>query len=178
MHISLIKFATKTNTRYAEMMIVKHFIFILFFGLFSITASAGCGENGVWLQVLGLVGPEVGDKRASSSYVIWHDGKAKILVDIGSGIMLDFEKSGADANDLDVVLLTHLHVDHSGDMNNDNHTLTHLAKNADVLVAHHAIPEDAVGVARNLHMPPSVIGQIASQAKIKKPCYRTACKEL
>jgi len=56
----------------------------------------------------------------------------------------------------------------SGDMNNDNDTLTSLAKQADLLVAHHAIPEEAVGVARNLHMPPSVIGQIAAKAGVKQ----------
>ena len=37
-----------------------------------------------------------------------------------------------------------------------------------MLVAHHAIPEEAGGVARNLHMPPSVIGQIASDASVKQ----------
>lgn len=261
-------------------MIIKYFIFILFLGLFSITANAGCGESGVWLQVLGSGGPEVGDKRASSSYAIWHNGKAKILVDIGSGSMLQFERSGANINDIEAVLLTHLHVDHtadlpalikatfftnrtqdlpifgpsgnalmpsttafiqtlfgpngayrylsnyidgsdsytirphdiniknkqvrsvlknnlyqlnavpthhgpipaiawqikiadmnivfSGDMNNDNHALADLAKNADILIAHHAIPENAKGVARQLHMPPSVIGEIATQANVKK----------
>lgn len=56
----------------------------------------------------------------------------------------------------------------SGDMNNDNDTLTMLAKQADLLVAHHAIPEEAAGVARNLHMPPSVIGQIAAKAGVKQ----------
>jgi len=33
---------------------------------------------------------------------------------------------------------------------------------AGLLVAHHAIPQDAAGAARNLHMPPSVIGEIAA----------------
>lgn len=259
---------------------MKHIILTLLFTLFSATANAGCGEDGVWLQVLGSGGPEIGDKRASSSYVIWHDGKAKILVDIGSGSMLHFEKSGANINDLDVLLLTHLHVDHSadlpalikasfftdrsqdlpvfgpsgnalmpsttafiealfgpkgayrylsnyvdgsgpysiqphdinvdskqeqpifkngiyaitavpthhgpipsiawqiniadkkivfsGDMNNDHHTLTHLARDADLLIAHHAVPVGTQGVARNLHMPPSVIGAIAAQSNVKQ----------
>ena len=53
-------------------------------------------------------------------------------------------------------------------MNNDNDTLTDLARQANILVAHHAIPEEAVGVARNLHMPPSVIGRIAAQARVKQ----------
>ena len=56
----------------------------------------------------------------------------------------------------------------SGDMNNDNGTLAILAKQADLLVAHHAVPEGIKGVARNLHMPPSVIGQIAAKARVKQ----------
>ena len=42
-----------------------------------------------------------------------------------------------------------------------------VAKGADILVAHNAIPEGMSGVARNLHMPPSVIGEIAAQAQVK-----------
>ncbi len=56
----------------------------------------------------------------------------------------------------------------SGDMNGDYNTLARLAKNADLLVAHNAISEETTGVARNLHMPPSVIGDIAHQAGVKQ----------
>ena len=262
-------------------MFIKVIISLLF--LMSVTpiqAEPACGQDGIWLQVLGSGGPELDDGRASSSYVIWQDGKARILVDMGAGSLLRFEQSGAQLNDLDVLLFSHFHVDHSndlpalvkasffterqrdfplygptgnrlmpsattfvktlfgpagayrylnsyldgadsyrllaydveadnratqevmsdsayhitavpvhhgpipalawrvevggkilvfsGDMNNDNDTLTSLAKQADLLVAHHAIPEGAVGVARNLHMPPSVIGQIAGQARVKQ----------
>ncbi len=68
------------------------------------------------LQVLGSGGPESGDKRASSGYVIWIDGKSKILVDFGGGTSLRFEEVGARIEDLDVILLTHLHVDHTADL--------------------------------------------------------------
>ena len=98
------------------MITIKHITLILFFTLFTSIANAGCGKDGVWLQVLGSGGPELGDNRASSSYVIWHDRKAKILVDIGSGSMLHFEQSGANIDDLDAILLSHLHVDHSADL--------------------------------------------------------------
>ena len=248
---------------------------------FSAHAGARCGSTGVWVQVLGSGGPELNDKRASSGYLVWQDGRARILVDMGPGSMLRYEQSGARIEDLEVVLLTHLHVDHSadlpalikaafftertrdlpiygpagnaampdttafvrslfaepggayrylsgyltgdeafllqpynvsvagtavqqvvegknlkitavsvhhgpipalawridiagralafsGDMNGDNHTLPKLAAGADLLVAHHAIPQDATGVARNLHMPPSVIGEIAAEAKVKQ----------
>jgi ribonuclease BN (tRNA processing enzyme) len=70
----------------------------------------------VSLQVLGSGGPESGDKRASSAYVIWIDGKAKVLVDFGGGASLRFEEVGAKIADLDVILLTHLHVDHTADI--------------------------------------------------------------
>jgi len=241
-------------------------------------AGAACGDSGTWLQVLGSGGPEITDNRASSAYLLWQDGRARVLVDMGGGSLLRFEQSGADVNDLDVILLTHLHVDHSadlpylikasyftgrdrdlplygptgnelmpaatvfvdrlfgpkgafrylsgyldggeeyrlrphdvpadgrerqrvlskpyritavpvhhgpvpalawrvelaarsvvfsGDMNNDYDTLAGLATGADWLVAHHAIPEQAGGAARNLHMPPSVIGDIAAQAGVK-----------
>lgn len=244
-----------------------------------VSATTGCGEQGVWLQVLGSGGPELGDGRASSGYVIWQTGKARLLIDIGTGSLFRFEQSGASVNDLDAVLLSHLHVDHSndlpalikasffsdrkqdlylygpsgnslmpsttnfvqdllgedgaykylshyldgsenyrllpfnvdvaikteqsilvnssyrltalsmhhgpipalawriemagkiivfsGDMNNDHGTLQLLAKQADILVAHHAVPEEAKGVARNLHMTPSIIGQIAAKSNIK-----------
>jgi ribonuclease BN (tRNA processing enzyme) len=55
----------------------------------------------------------------------------------------------------------------SGDMNNDNGTLALLAKQADLLVAHNAVPEGVRGVARNLHMTPSIIGEIAEKAHVK-----------
>lgn len=255
-------------------------------GLLLTMAGAGhavqsCRGAGVWLQVLGSGGPELTDQRASSGYLVWQDGRARILVDMGPGSMLRYEQSGARVQDLDVILLTHLHVDHSadlpalikaafftertrdlavygpsgnarfpdtvvfvqslfaapagayhyldgyltgneafrllphnvsavgtavqpvmegqgfkvtavpvhhgpipalawridiagralafsGDMNGDNHTLPKLAAGVDLLVAHHAVPQDAKGVERNLHMPPSVIGEIAAEAKVKQ----------
>jgi len=244
-------------------------------------AENTCQAPGIHLQVLGSGGPELGDQRASSAYLVWQDGRARVLVDMGSGSLLRFEQAGARIEDIEVILLTHLHVDHSadlpalvkgsffserstdlpvygptgnrrmpatddflqdlfgehngawrylgsyltgeeayrlravdvpaagadsqrvidqgglrfsavpvhhgpipalawrvdiagralafsGDMNGDNHTLEGLAAGADLLVAHHAIPEEARGVARNLHMPPSVIGRIAGEAGVKQ----------
>lgn len=255
------------------------FILLVTFCLPAMSKSS-CDTQGIVLQVLGSGGPEINDQRASSSYLIWQDGHARILVDIGGGSMLRLEQSGADINDLDLLLLTHLHVDHSadlpylikatyfterdrdlpiygptgnrlmpattvflqslfgpqgafrylqeyvdgtgsyrllpkdvnaatetqqsvlqnkdyrlaavavhhgpipalawrvtlagktivfsGDMNGEKHTLEALATDADMLVAHNAVPEDASGAARDLHMPPSVIGKIAAQAKVKQ----------
>jgi ribonuclease BN (tRNA processing enzyme) len=246
----------------------------------SASTAKTCGKTGVWLQVLGSGGPELTDQRASSGYLVWRDGRARVLIDMGGGSMLRFEQSGARIEDLQVILLTHLHVDHSadlptfvkasfftdrtddlplygptggglfsdttefvqslfgaengafrylnrfvseggayrllphdvtadgreqatvinderfrltaapvhhgtvpalawrvdigghavaisGDMNGDYHTLEKLASGVDLLVAHNAVPESASGVARALHMPPSVIGDIAAIAKVK-----------
>lgn len=262
-------------------MLNKYFFLslLLLFIYVPVQAMSACGDDGVWLQVLGSGGPELDDGRASSGYLIWQNGKARILIDMGGGSSLRFEQSGASLNDLDVILMSHFHVDHSndlpalikasyftdrardlplygptgnrlmpsaiafvqrlfgaegafaylsdyldgresyrllphdveasgkrqqqvmsepyhltavpvhhgpvpalawrveiggrslvfsGDMSNRNDMLTGLAKQADLLVAHHAIPEQAGAVARSLHMPPSVIGQIAARAGVKQ----------
>jgi ribonuclease BN (tRNA processing enzyme) len=73
-------------------------------------------QPSVVLQVLGSGGPESGDKRASSSYILWIDGKSKVLVDFGGGAALRFEEAGAKIEDLDVILLTHLHADHTANL--------------------------------------------------------------
>lgn len=241
-----------------------------------------CTGRGIELQVLGSGGPETQDKRASSSYIIWQDGKARVLIDSGGGSALRFGEADARMKDLHLVLFTHLHVDHSadfpalvkssffedrtrplpvlgpagstlfpsmteftrglfekkrgiyrylsgylmggdgsyalqpkdleigtgeptevyssgdikvfglsvehgpvpsvayriefngtvmvftGDTNGDNKEMSALGKNADLFVAHNAVPESAEGVERRLHMPPSFIGKIASEGQVKK----------
>jgi ribonuclease BN (tRNA processing enzyme) len=243
--------------------------------------AASCTHRGVELQVLGSGGPELEDQRASSSYLIWQDGRPRILVDSGGGSALQFGRSGAHVEQLDAILFTHLHIDHtadfpalikssyfeerkqpllvygpggnadfpattefvadlfdakrgayrylsdflsggeggyklvvhdvflpahavrtiftasdvsatatpvihggaaaiawrvslggknivfSGDTNGDNGNLERLAKDADIFVAHNAIPEGETGVVRQLHMPPSVIGRISAAANVK-----------
>jgi len=253
-----------------------------------ISASASCGwaetctHHGVELQVLGSGGPELEDRRASSSYLIWQDDRPRILVDSGGGSALEFGRAGAHVAQLDAILFTHLHIDHtadfaalikssyfeerktalpvygpagnahfpattelvadlfdpkqgayryladylaggggdgyrleshdvhlpshairaifrssdiaasatpvihggvpaiawrielggksivfSGDTNGQNGNLERLAREADLFVAHNAIPESETGSIRQLHMPPSVIGRIARDAKVK-----------
>jgi ribonuclease BN (tRNA processing enzyme) len=246
-------------------------------------AAQSCGSSGVAVQVLGSGGPEMQDKRASTSYLIWDHGKARVMVDAGGGSALRFGESGAQMSQVDVFLFSHFHVDHSGDFpalifsswfedrkrplpiygppgnqympsttefvhdlfgephgawrylsdlvepdtagsytlqphnvvagsttpllvfrndemalyavrvihgvfpalawrveiggkrivfsgdtNGDGDGLAKLAANADVFVAHNAVPEGATGVERRLHMPPSVIGSIAGDAHVKQ----------
>lgn len=77
-------------------------------------AAPSCGAQGVAVQVLGSGGPEMRG-RASASYLVWVDGKARVLLDSGGGSGLRFGESGARMADIDVVLFTHLHSDHSAD---------------------------------------------------------------
>jgi ribonuclease BN (tRNA processing enzyme) len=56
----------------------------------------------------------------------------------------------------------------SGDTNGEGDGLTQLAMNADLFVAHNAVPEGATGLERRLHMPPSVIGTTAANAHVKQ----------
>jgi ribonuclease BN (tRNA processing enzyme) len=235
--------------------------------------------------MLGTRGPELLDGQASTGYLIWLDNKARVLIDTGPGSLQRFKQSKADFTDVDLILYTHFHVDHSadfsayikgafftdrnkdlqvigptgtkfaasatefvernissdgglypylggfldpkarstykikvkniawsysdlnikevynkggitvktvsthhgpfpsqayrvdvagcsisftGDMSGRLGAMPDLAKDTNILVAHHAIPEDATGVAANLHMKPSYIGRMAKQANVKK----------
>lgn len=80
-------------------------------------AQSGCGGSGdLALQILGSGGPELASGRASTSYLVWHDGRARVLVDLGSGAMLRFGQSGARLDDLEFIALSHLHADHAADV--------------------------------------------------------------
>ncbi|WP_455209558.1 MBL fold metallo-hydrolase [Kaarinaea lacus] len=69
------------------------------------------------VMVLGSGGPlATTSGRASAGYLIFVDGQPKILMDCGGGTYLRLGQSGADIKDLDVVLLSHLHIDHMGDL--------------------------------------------------------------
>ena len=97
--------------------LVPHLLSAAVLSAFAAEAQAGaCTGRGVELQVLGSGGPEMQDKRASSSYLVWVQGKARVLVDAGGGAALRFGESGAQMQDLDVVLLSHLHIDHTADL--------------------------------------------------------------
>jgi ribonuclease BN (tRNA processing enzyme) len=78
-------------------------------------AAATCTGHGVELQVLGSGGPELEDKRASTSYLVWQDGAPRILVESGGGSALRFGQAGAHVAQLEAILFTHLHIDHSAD---------------------------------------------------------------
>jgi ribonuclease BN (tRNA processing enzyme) len=67
------------------------------------------------LAVLGSGGPgAVG--RAASCYLVLIDGNARILVDAGPGAFARLGEAKLSLADTDIVLLTHLHVDHAGEL--------------------------------------------------------------
>jgi ribonuclease BN (tRNA processing enzyme) len=67
------------------------------------------------LLVLGSGGPGAAG-RAASSYLIFVDGDARILVDAGPGSFARLGEAKASLSDTDIVLLTHLHIDHAGEI--------------------------------------------------------------
>jgi ribonuclease BN (tRNA processing enzyme) len=258
-----------------------------------VLATSACAEmpklttctsnNEVTLQVLGSGGPIADDGRASSSYLVWVNGKSRILIDAGGGSFLRFGEARASFSELAFVGISHFHTDHSaafpallksgsfsdqrdvinvagpsgggvfpglvefvntllndengvyaylsayrdgrrgfaklamhevndsasasrlvfedaaediqihamrvphgivpalafrvrvggavlvfsGDQNGLDPLFVNFAKNADILVMHMPIPEDATGVAIALHAKPSLIGKIAAEANAK-----------
>ena len=75
-----------------------------------------CGTRGVYVQVLGAGADDLEDAQAGSGYLVWVDGKARVLIDMGPGSALRFEESGADFKDLIAVVFSQLHVGHSADL--------------------------------------------------------------
>lgn len=80
------------------------------------TAQDTCAREPLAVQVLGSGGPQAGDTRASTGYLIWHNGKAVVMVDAGGGTFLRFGESGARLQDLSLLAISHLHPDHVADL--------------------------------------------------------------
>jgi ribonuclease BN (tRNA processing enzyme) len=68
------------------------------------------------LLVLGSGGGPRSLGRAGSSYIVVVEGKPRVLIDAGPGTFLRLGEMEVDLRALDIVLLTHLHVDHAGDL--------------------------------------------------------------
>jgi ribonuclease BN (tRNA processing enzyme) len=67
------------------------------------------------LVVLGSGGPGA-TGRASSGYLLLVDAVPRILIDAGSGSFVTLGKTGLSLAATDIVLLTHLHIDHAGEL--------------------------------------------------------------
>ncbi|MFC6336673.1 MBL fold metallo-hydrolase [Pseudomonas sp. CCM 7891] len=67
------------------------------------------------LLVLGSGGPGAGG-RAGAGYVLLLDGTPRILLDAGPGTFVRLGEARLDVRNLNIVLLTHLHADHVGEL--------------------------------------------------------------
>jgi ribonuclease BN (tRNA processing enzyme) len=67
------------------------------------------------LVVLGSGGPRPFG-RAGTSYIVEIDGTPRILVDAGPGAFVRVGELKLDLDQVDTVLLSHLHIDHTGDL--------------------------------------------------------------
>ncbi|MEH6912398.1 MAG: MBL fold metallo-hydrolase [Oceanicoccus sp.] len=74
-------------------------------------------EGTLSVMVLGSGGPMATSAgRASAGYLIFTDGSPRVLMDVGGGTYQRLAESGVNIKDLDTVLLSHLHIDHTGDL--------------------------------------------------------------
>lgn len=72
-----------------------------------------CRAAEIGVQVLGSGGPIAEGSRAGTSYAVWIDGRAQLLVDAGPGSFIRFGEAGLKVGDLKAVALSHFHADHS-----------------------------------------------------------------
>jgi len=89
-------------------------LLLLFFSSASIL-FAQASTPSLDLLVLGSGGPGAAG-RAASSYLVLIDGVARILVDAGPGSFARLGEAQVSLADTDTVLLTHLHIDHVGEL--------------------------------------------------------------
>ena len=77
-----------------------------------------CQANGVALQILGSNGPRIKSNgaSASASYLVWFNGRSRVLVDAGGGAFLRFAEAGGRFDDLALIAISHLHPDHVSDL--------------------------------------------------------------
>jgi ribonuclease BN (tRNA processing enzyme) len=83
--------------------------------LFPACVRAVPAKPALQVVVLGSGGPRAFG-RAGSSYIVLVAGTPRILVDAGPGAFLRIGELELDLEKVDTVLLTHLHIDHSGDL--------------------------------------------------------------
>src|SRR5580704_4792745 len=83
--------------------------------LFPTCARCAAAHPAWEVVVLGSGGPRPFG-RGGSSFIVLLDGTPRILVDAGPGAFLRIGELGLDLDNVDTVLLTHLHIDHSGDL--------------------------------------------------------------
>lgn len=78
-------------------------------------AQASGTKPGLEVVVFGSGGPRAFG-RSGSSYILLVDGAPRILLDAGPGAFVRIGELNINLQQVDIVLLTHLHIDHSGDL--------------------------------------------------------------
>jgi ribonuclease BN (tRNA processing enzyme) len=83
--------------------------------LFPTCTRAAPAKRALEVVVLGSGGPRAFG-RGGSSFIVLVGGTPRILVDAGPGAFLRIGELELDMEKVDTVLLSHLHIDHSGDL--------------------------------------------------------------
>src|ERR1700723_2008325 len=83
--------------------------------IFPACARCAPAKPALEVVVLGSGGPRPFG-RGGSGFIVLLDGTPRILVDAGPGAFLRIGELNLDLDIVDTVLLTHLHIDHSGDL--------------------------------------------------------------
>lgn len=74
-------------------------------------------EGSLSVMVLGSGGPmAVANGRASAGYLIFTDGKPRIIMDAGGGTFKSVAESGINIHGVEDFLLSHMHIDHQGEV--------------------------------------------------------------
>ena len=73
-------------------------------------------ERRLSVTVLGSGGPISNAHRASAGYLVSVDERPRVLVDAGGGIFERIGRCGLDLSAIELILLTHLHIDHTSDL--------------------------------------------------------------
>ena len=98
---------------------MKRTLFVLLSALLSLPQtgwSQSCNAGPVAVQILGSGGPAVNKERASSSYLLWIDGRSRMVVDMGGGAFLRFGQAEAKLADVYLAAMSHFHPDHVSDL--------------------------------------------------------------
>ena len=75
-----------------------------------------CGEEGIWVQVLGSGDLDLQNDRGAESYLVWNDDRAILLVNAGAGTSVLFDQSNADFSDLDAIVFSRTSVEQTSDL--------------------------------------------------------------
>jgi ribonuclease BN (tRNA processing enzyme) len=114
----------------------------VFVALFTVCLRAAVPKSALEVVVLGSGGPRAFG-RGGSSFIVEVEGEPRILVDAGPGAFLRIGELDLDVGKVDTVLLTHLHIDHSGDL---AAFFNERALTSDGPIAYHIFGPDGAGL--------------------------------